>query len=188
MSDGTFVSGESRIAQAGKTIRRIFIEPAQVVALPEAVQAVREADAIVFGPGSLYTSIIPNLLVPELRESILRSDALKIYICNVMTQPGETDGFSVGDHLAAIARHIGHRLFDYVIVNNGEIPVALLADYAKEGAYVVRLDLDAVKRAGYKVIVDQLVLFQTYLRHDAVRLSEHIYALVQQYMQEMKHD
>ncbi|NBC73408.1 gluconeogenesis factor YvcK family protein [Paenibacillus sacheonensis] len=181
--DGTIITGESNIPKAGKAIKRVFIEPADVEPLEEAVEAIREADAILIGPGSLYTSIIPNLLVPKLAQSIVESDAVKIFVCNVMTQPGETDNYSVSDHLAAVHAHIGHHLFDYVIVNDGEIPEQVQQKYAEMGAKAVHLDLEEVKRRGYEVIADKLVLFRTYLRHDAARLSHHIYQLVENWMQ-----
>lgn len=184
MHDGTVVVGESVIPKAAKKIKRVFIEPENVEPLPEAVQALREADAILIGPGSLYTSIIPNLLVPKLAEAIVQSNAVKLFVCNVMTQPGETDCYSVSDHLTAIHHHIGHHLFDYVIVNDGEIPPDVLRLYAEQGAATVLLDLEEVERRGHKVIADQLVLFQTYLRHDAARLSNHIFNLVESWMQQ----
>lgn len=182
MMDGTIVSGESMIPKAGKAIKRVFIEPANVEPLAEAVEAIQEADAILIGPGSLYTSIIPNLIVPKLAEAIVSSEALKMFVCNVMTQPGETDNYSVGDHLEAIYNHIGYHLFDYVIVNDGEIPPQVQSKYAEKGAKAVHLDLDEVKKRGYKVIADRLVLFRTYLRHDAERLSQHIFQLVDDWM------
>nr|WP_123043835.1 YvcK family protein [Cohnella candidum]AYQ75755.1 YvcK family protein [Cohnella candidum] len=182
MADGSIVVGESSIPKAGQAIRRVFTEPEQVEPLPEAVEAIREADAILIGPGSLYTSIIPNLIVPKLAEAIVASDAVKLFVCNVMTQPGETDNYSVGDHLDAIHAHIGHHLFDYVIVNDGEIPPQVQDLYAEQGAQAVHLDLEEVTRRGYKVIADRLVLFRTYLRHDAAKLSDHIYQLVENWM------
>ncbi|EFM09562.1 protein of unknown function UPF0052 and CofD [Paenibacillus curdlanolyticus YK9] len=182
MADGTIVVGESMIPKAGKAIKRVFIEPADVEPLSEAVEAIQEADAILIGPGSLYTSIIPNLLVPKLADAIVSSDALKMFVCNVMTQPGETDDYSVSDHLDALYAHIGHHLFDYIIVNNGEIPPQIQGKYAEKGAKAVHLDLEEVKKRGYKVIADRLVLFRTYLRHDAAKLSQHIYQLVDDWM------
>jgi uncharacterized cofD-like protein len=183
MADGTIVSGESNIPKAGQPIKRVFIEPENVEPLEEAVDAIRSADAILIGPGSLYTSIIPNLLVPKLAKSIVESEAVKMFVCNVMTQPGETDNYSVSDHLTAVHAHIGHHLFDYIIVNNGEIPPQVQLKYAEKGAKAVHLDLDEVTRRGYKVIADRLVLFRTYLRHDAARLSHHIYQLVESWME-----
>ncbi|MBP3967110.1 MULTISPECIES: gluconeogenesis factor YvcK family protein [Paenibacillus] len=181
--DGTIITGESNIPKAGQAIKRVFIEPADVEPLEEAVEAIREADAILIGPGSLYTSIIPNLLVPKLAQAIVDSNAVKMFVCNVMTQPGETDNYSVSDHLAAVHAHIGHHLFDYVIVNDGEIPEQVQNKYAERGAKAVHLDLEEVKRRGYEVIADRLVLFRTYLRHDAARLSHHIYQLVENWME-----
>jgi uncharacterized cofD-like protein len=182
MVDGSIVVGESTIPKSGLAIRKVFIEPADVEALPEAVQALQEADAILIGPGSLYTSIIPNLIVPKLAEAIVASKAVKLFVCNVMTQPGETDDYSVSDHLAAVHAHIGRNLFDYVIVNDGEIPPQVQGLYAEKGATPVHLDLEEVTRLGYKVIADTLVLFRTYLRHDAAKLSDHIYHLVEDWM------
>jgi uncharacterized cofD-like protein len=182
MSDGTVIEGESKIPKAGKVIKRVFIEPADVSALPEAVEALKRADAILVGPGSLYTSIMPNLLVPEIARTIVESKALKMFVCNVMTQPGETDGYSVSDHLRALHDHVGRDLFDYIIVNNGEIPPEVQSKYAEKGAKVVHLDLDEVTQKGYNVIADQLVLFHTYLRHDAEKLSQHIHRLVENWM------
>ncbi|MGO4540975.1 gluconeogenesis factor YvcK family protein [Paenibacillus sp. 2TAB19] len=182
MADGSIVTGESMIPKAGQAIRRVFIEPSDVEALPEAVEAIEQADAILVGPGSLYTSIIPNLLVPKLAEAIVNSTAVKLFVCNVMTQPGETDDYSVSDHLEAVHKHIGHHLFDYVIVNDGEIPPQIESKYAEMGAKAVHLDLDEVTRRGYQVIADRLVLFRTFLRHDAERLSHHIYKLVENWM------
>jgi uncharacterized cofD-like protein len=183
MEDGSIVSGESAIPQAQGKIKRIMLEPAEVEALPEAVQAIAEADAILIGPGSLYTSIIPNLLVPKLAQAILDNDtAIKMFVCNVMTQPGETDGYTVSDHLEAVYQHVGHHLFDYVIVNDGEIPAQIQDFYAEKGAKPVEVDWDVVTGRGYKVIADTLVLFRTYLRHDADKLSHHIYQLVENWI------
>jgi uncharacterized cofD-like protein len=186
MSNGTIVEGESKIPKAGGKIKRVFIEPQDIEPLDEAIAAIREADAVLVGPGSLYTSILPNLLVPGIADEIMQSDAVKMFICNVMTQPGETDGYSVSDHLQAIYDHVGYHLFDYVIVNNGEIPPHVQAQYAEKGARAVQLDLDEVTRQGYRVVADRLVLFRTYLRHDAERLSEHIYQLVEDWMERKK--
>ncbi|MGG0823636.1 YvcK family protein [Paenibacillus turicensis] len=183
MEDGSIVSGESAIPQAQGKIKRIMLEPAEVEALPEAVEAIAEADAILIGPGSLYTSIIPNLLVPKLAQAILNNDtAIKMFVCNVMTQPGETDGYTVSDHLEAVYQHVGHHLFDYVIVNDGEIPSQIQDFYAEKGAKPVEVDWDVVTGRGYKVIADTLVLFRTYLRHDADKLSHHIYQLVENWI------
>ena len=183
MEDGTIVTGESKIPEVRGKIKRIFLEPEEVEPLPEAVEAIREADAILIGPGSLYTSIIPNLLVPKLAEAVLENtSAIKIFICNVMTQPGETDNYTVSDHLQAVYNHVGKHLFDYVIVNDGEIPPQVQVFYAEKGAKPVQVDWDNVTGQGYKVIADTLVLFRRYLRHDADKLSHHIYQLVENWI------
>ncbi|MDR9852012.1 YvcK family protein [Paenibacillus sp. VCA1] len=182
MEDGIIVTGESKIPEAGGRIKRVFLEPSEVEPLPEAVAAIEEADAILIGPGSLYTSILPNLLVPKLAEAVMASEAIKIFVCNVMTQPGETDGYTVSDHLQAIYDHVGKHLFDYVIVNSGDIPPQVQDKYAEKGAKPVELDYDEVTSLGYKVIADTLVLFRTYLRHDADKLSRHIFQLVQDWI------
>lgn len=180
MEDHSIVEGESLIPKSGKKIRRVMIEPADVSPLEEAVAAIREADAIIVGPGSLYTSILPNLLVPQIAKEAISSKAVKLFICNVMTQPGETDHFSVGDHLKAIEEHIGCKLFDHVIVNQGGIPKKVRDQYAKQGAEPVVIDYDYLSKEKYQVIADELVFFKTYLRHNAAKLSDHIYRLIEQ--------
>lgn len=182
MADGTIITGESKIPEAGGVIKRVFLDPADVEPLPEALEAIQNADAILIGPGSLYTSILPNLLVPKLAEAVVSSEAIKIFVCNVMTQPGETDNYTVSDHLQAVYDHIGIHLFDYVIVNDGEIPEQVQTKYAEKGARPVQLDREALDHNGYKVIADKLVLFRTYLRHDTDKLSHHIYQLVQDWI------
>jgi uncharacterized cofD-like protein len=182
MEDGSIVEGESKIPKAMGKIKRVFIEPKDAFPLEEALQAIRDADGILCGPGSLYTSLLPNLLVPHVADEIKNSKAVKMFICNVMTQPGETDNYSVSDHLAAIHDHVGYQLFDYVLVNNGEIPPQVQARYAEQGAKAVHLDLDEVAKRGYRIVADRLVLFRTYLRHDAEKLSDHIYQLVESWM------
>src|SRR5690606_30883260 len=122
----------------------------------------------------------PNLLVPKLTEAVLSNkNAIKIFVCNVMTQPGETDNYTVSDHLQAIYDHVGHHLFDFVIVNDGEIPTQVQDFYAEQGAKPVEVDWDVVTCRGYKVIADTLVLSRRYLRQEADKLSQHIYQLVQ---------
>jgi len=179
MEDGTIVSGESKIPQAGKRIRRVFLEPPDAEPLGEALEAIEAADAIILGPGSLYTSIIPNLLVPGVAEAVIASPALKIYVCNVMTQPGETDGYTAYDHLAAIEAHAGGaRIVDAVVVNESEIPREVLRRYAEQGAVPVEPDRERIEAAGRTVVADRLVKTSRYLRHDAKRLSDRIHGLI----------
>ncbi|EOD00418.1 gluconeogenesis factor YvcK family protein [Caldisalinibacter kiritimatiensis] len=180
------IKGESNIPivnkDTGSKIERVFIKPEKSYPLKEAVEAIKEADVIVLGPGSLYTSVIPNLLVKDIVKYIDDSDALKIYISNVMTQPGETDDYSVLDHVNAILRHTKKNILDYVITNNEDIPKSTLEKYYEDGAKPVTLSLEdeeALKNMNIGVIKDKLVdIKKDYIRHDALRLSEIIVDLV----------
>src|SRR5439155_16806307 len=116
--EGDRLHAESRITEAGRPLREIFIEPADARAYPEAIDAIADADMIVVGPGSLFTSILPNLLVHDLREALYASEALKVYVCNVATQHGETDAFTVADHIRVLEHHLGRRIFHHVLANN----------------------------------------------------------------------
>ncbi|SDH72138.1 conserved hypothetical protein, cofD-related [Aneurinibacillus thermoaerophilus] len=171
MQDGTVVSGESIIPKAGKRIKRVFIDEG-AKPLPEAIQALKEADAIIIGPGSLYTSVLPNLLVPGIVEAIRESRAIKAYICNVMTQPGETDGYTAEDHIQAIHDHVGNSLFQYIIVNNGKVSDEVLAMYAEKGAAPVIYSEEKLTAKGYRVIADNLLVYDKFLRHNAAKLSK----------------
>ncbi|GAB7386667.1 gluconeogenesis morphogenetic factor [Bacillaceae bacterium] len=178
MADGTFVVGESMIPRVRKKIKRVFIDPPNVQPLAEAVEAIRLADAIIVGPGSLYTSIMPNLLVPGIAQAIEQASAKKIFICNVMTQPGETDKYTATDHVQAVEEHVGKRLFDCVLVNNGNVPPEIKQRYAEQGAEPVRLDEDRLRSLGYRVVADHFIIYEKYLRHDANRLSRTIVRLL----------
>jgi uncharacterized cofD-like protein len=182
LEDGRVIVGESNIPKAGGRIRRVWIDPPEARPLDEALEAIRRADAIVIGPGSLYTSIVPTLLVPGISRAVAEASAVKIFVCNVMTQPGETDGYAASHHVEAIVRHAGERLFDCVIVNNGEIPADVLRQYAEQGAAPVLPDEDNLIAAGCRVVADKLFRISTYLRHDAVRLSEHIVRLTDDFL------
>ncbi|HBI02968.1 MAG TPA: hypothetical protein DDY49_02940 [Paenibacillaceae bacterium] len=179
MEDGTVVSGESLIPKSGKKIKRVFIDQENVEGLDDAIQALTEADLIAIGPGSLYTSILPNLLVPGIVEAIRNSSAVKVFICNVMTQPGETDGFSVADHIQAIHDHVGNSLFNYVIINNGEVTPQLREKYAVEGSTPVYYYQEEMIRYPYKIIADDfLICYDDYLRHNAIRISRTLRRLI----------
>ncbi|MDR6225644.1 gluconeogenesis factor YvcK family protein [Desmospora profundinema] len=181
MTDGSCVKGESQIPLAGKQIRRVFLEPEDARPIPEALEAIEAADAIVIGPGSLYTSILPNLLVRGMAEAVRASRGRTIYICNVMTQPGETDGYTAFDHLDAIHRHVGDCLIDTIILNKETPPAAILQQYAEEGATMVQPDIKRLQAAGCHVWADNLIQYRTVLRHDAERLSRMILQLAQEY-------
>lgn len=178
MMDGTIVKGESQIPHAGKRIRRVFLHPPKPKPQEEVIQAIREADGIVVGPGSLYTSIIPNLLVKGMADEIRKSHACKIYICNIMTQHGETEGYTASNHIKAIYDHVGPRLFDFTLVNN-EVPPSFLKErYANKKQSMVLPDLEAISAIGCHPISENLLLYRSMLRHDAYLISKHILRLV----------
>ncbi|MFC5711277.1 uridine diphosphate-N-acetylglucosamine-binding protein YvcK [Thalassorhabdus alkalitolerans] len=172
LMDGSIVSGESQIPKAGKKIRRVYLTPETIYPLSESIKAIEEADLIVIGPGSLYTSILPNLLVPGITDSIKKSKARKIYICNVMTQAGETDNFSAGDHVETIEAHTGKGVIDTVLMNEGEIPPSITSVYKKEGAFPVISDEERIEKMGLSLIKDEFLQFEGHLlRHDALKVS-----------------
>jgi uncharacterized cofD-like protein len=171
MDDGSIVKGETKISSTRRRISRVRLVPPNPRPLPESLEAIREADLIIFGPGSLYTSIIPNLLVSGVAEAVRKSRATKIYIANLMTQPGETIGFSVADHVRAVYDHTYPRLFDWVIINRAPVSPRVLRRYLAQGAAQVAYDLDELHRMGLLVILDHLVEEQRVVRHDAARLS-----------------
>jgi uncharacterized cofD-like protein len=186
MIDGTIVKGESQIPKTGKKIHRVFLHPPEPRPLEEAISAIADADGIVVGPGSLYTSILPNLLVKNMTESIRASHASKIYVCNVMTQPGETDHFTASDHVRAIYDHVGERLFDQVIVNNEVPPLEVQRRYAKSSQQMVVPDIEQIHKMGCQVLADNLLLYQSVLRHDADRISKHILKLIQERLRRLQ--
>jgi len=169
--DGSQTIGESKIPEAPSPIRRMHIKPADCKPTKEAVEAIRRADVVVMGPGSLYTSIMPNLLIKGISEELLKSRAKKIYVCNVMTQYGETDGYTVADHVNALIEHAGKRLIDYVVANNGRVPENLLDKYAGENAYPVKLDSEDVKKMNCEVIKANIVNAEDYVRHNPYKLA-----------------
>lgn len=176
LENGSIVEGESRIPEevikVGSKIKELTINPSGAEPLDEALKAIEEADAIIMGPGSLYTSIIPNLLVKNISKNIAKSQAIKIYVSNVMTQPGETDNFSVSDHLKVLKKYGGKNSVDYVVANNGNIDDKIKLKYLKEGSKLVSLDYDEIKKLDVQVIATDLVqVTKGYVKHDAVHLA-----------------
>lgn len=175
--DGTIVKGESNIPEAHKQIKRLFTSPALCQALPEVLSAIANADLIILGPGSLYTSVIPNLLVSGIVEAIEASDAKKIYVCNIMTQPGETDNYSVASHVNALITHAkGKKIIDAVLVNNS-LPDNISAGYAKTGSIPVRLDMENVAPLGIEIVSQKLIEEnrQGLVRHSSNRVARAVY-------------
>jgi uncharacterized cofD-like protein len=147
LEDGTEVKGETQITASRSAIRRLRLEPEQCLPLPEALNAIRSADAITVGPGSLYTSILPNLLVARVAKAIGEARATKIYICNLMTQPGETDGYTARQHLETVKRYAPEISFDYVIANNRPITAEQAARYSADGAYQIGMQDHLLEKA-----------------------------------------
>jgi len=178
LEDGRRIEGESNITEARGRIVRVGCTPAKPRALPRAIQAIEEADAIVIGPGSLYTSIIPNLLVPEIVQAIARRKIPKVYVCNIMTEPGETDGYTVADHIRAIDRACGDRqLFDAVIVQRNSPSAKALIRYAQRQSHPVDLDRDAIVALGRQVLSASIMAEDRdtgAVRHSSKRLGRFI--------------
>lgn len=169
--DGSVTLGESKISTAAAAIRRIYLEPANCLPTQEALQAIHEADVLVLGPGSLYTSIIPNLLIGGMVEAIVQSKALKIYVCNVMTQSQETAGFTASDHVRTLVTHTSPGILQVCIVNTRPVPAELLDKYQQEDAYPVEADVEAIRALGYQVVPEEVISTQNYVRHDPDKLA-----------------
>lgn len=177
--DGKIIRGESNISKSEVPIKKLAIEPEHVEPLDEALEALSEADAIILGPGSLYTSVIPNLLVDSIPVGIKNSKAIKIYICNVMTQPGETLHYSAGDHLEAIYQHGGYGLVDYIVVNDQPISNRdLLEKYIMDGAEQVEVDSHRLSGLGVKVLARPILDETRLVRHNARSLSTTLIELI----------
>ncbi|WP_442596166.1 gluconeogenesis factor YvcK family protein [Neobacillus sp. D3-1R] len=173
MEDGTVVSGESKIPFSGKRIHRVFLSPENIRPLPETILAIRQADLIVIGPGSLYTSILPNLLVPRLGEEVCKASAKKVYICNLMTQAGETHDFTASDHVQAIHDHMNASFIDMILVNNEFIPEPVKMRYHEELAMPVKFDLDRLKNLGVEVLQDEIASLENgVIRHDTKKVAK----------------
>lgn len=179
--DGSVTEGEASIPKVKRTIQRVWLKPEGSQATQEALQAIQQAQIIVFGPGSLYTSIIPNLLVKEICEAIVASDALKVYVCNIMTQPGETDNFTVSKHLEVLLAHTHPKIVDYCLVNTGSITSDLKEHYKQDGSYSVVADTAKIRNMGIRSIEENLIaVFDNYIRHDPIKLSRIILGLIEE--------
>jgi len=177
LSDGEIIRGESSITKAGGVIDHVYITPSRVKPNEDVLKAIEEADYIIMGPGSLYTSIIPNLVISNVSEKIRESKAKKIYVCNVMTQHGETDNYSVCDHIVAINKHVEENIFDLVIANSREFDDSILSKYHKEKQEPVKIDHEKIEALGIKLIKnnDVGIVDNNTIRHNADKVSELIY-------------
>ncbi|HEY9768422.1 MAG TPA: gluconeogenesis factor YvcK family protein [Coleofasciculaceae cyanobacterium] len=174
MEDGRIIEGESNIPEAKGRIKSIGCIPANPPALPTAVKAIEEAEYIIIGPGSLYTSIIPNLLVPDIRDAIANANIPRIYVCNIMTQPGETEGYSVGDHIREIDRISKRKLFDAVLVHRKLPSPVSLQRYALENSHPVDLDRQEIAKLNRRIVTANVMeedLSQGHVRHNSDQLA-----------------
>ncbi len=176
--DGSVTLGESKISHAAQDIRRVYLEPAGCRPTQGALDAIRDANVIVLGPGSLYTSIIPNLLVESMIDAIVQSKAMKIYVCNVMTQYRETHDFKASDHLKTLIEHSNPGIVQVCIVNTEPVPVHLLERYRKEEAFPVEPDIEHIREMGYQVMADNIISTENYVRHDSDKVAKLIIQLV----------
>jgi uncharacterized cofD-like protein len=172
LENGRLVKGETKIGKSRSPIRRIRLQPRVCKPLPETLAAIREADLITFGPGSLFTSVIPNLLVQGIPRAIQRSRALKAYFVNLMWQPGETNGFSASDHVAAIHRHAGIQFLDVAVVNTRAISARQRRKYAAQEARSVLNDVDRLAEMGLQVVATDLLGQGAVVRHDPRATAE----------------
>src|SRR5882724_64222 len=171
LDNGRRVHGETRITASRSRIKQLTLSPRRVRAMPKAIEAIRQADLILLGPGSLYTSILPNLLIPEIAIAIAKSKAPRVYIANLMTQPGETAGYALADHLRAIQQHTSHRVIDWVVANRKPISPDVARRYRAQGAEPVAIDLPKLQKLGFRVILDNFLEEHGVLRHNTRRLS-----------------
>ncbi|HTL48251.1 MAG TPA: uridine diphosphate-N-acetylglucosamine-binding protein YvcK [Verrucomicrobiae bacterium] len=173
--DGTTLEGETTITEAAKPLRNIRLKPEDCKAAADAIDAIENADLIILGPGSLYTSVLPNLLIKDIHEALLKSDAYKINIFNVMTQPGETDNMSAWDHLKVLIDHTDPRIVDACFVNVEPIPTEMVSKYKEKGAQPVKLDLNVMREKGYQVIEGRIIKTDGQVRHDPEKLAQLIF-------------
>jgi uncharacterized cofD-like protein len=178
--DGSWIEGESRIASGSRIIRRVCLEPRDPDPLPQALEAARTADIVVIGPGSLYTSLIPVLLVKELTEAIRRSGARVVLVMNLTTEPGETDGHTAADHLLAIRRHAPDLPIHDVLLNATPIPDALAQAYAAAGAMLVGPDTELLRALGHRPVMRELLGVGPKIRHDPHAVARAILELVRE--------
>ena len=170
--DGRVIEGETNITAYGKPIKRVSLKPADCPATVEALEAIDSAELIVLGPGSLYTSILPNLLIKDILEKIVESDALKIFVINAMTQPGETDHYTAFDHFHALLSHTDPRVVDTCFVNTQIIPKSILERYEETHSYPVKLDIAKIREKGCEVLNGGMLKLDGQVRHDPEKLAK----------------
>jgi len=180
MEDGSRVRGETKITASKGRIHELFLVPPDVEPVPATLQAIAAADLITIGPGSLFTSLIPNLLVRGIPQAIAASSAVKVFICNLMTQANESLGRTAADHIRALNKHAGANMFDYALINNKPASQALRAKYALEGATQVVVDLEAIQELGVQPVLGDYLDEGDVARHATSRIAHDLLQLVRQ--------
>ena len=177
--DGSLATGESNIGNQSKKIKRVYYE-APCSALEEVVKSIKDSDLVVLAPGSLYTSIIPNLLFPEMKLAIEHTKAKFVYCCNIMSQPGETTHFSVSDHIKSIEDHVGFDFIDTVLVNDGKIKPTVVQKYSDDHAHAIEIDQDILDEMGIHVIQSRMIDYNEAdeIRHDSKKVAAMIFSLL----------
>lgn len=181
--DGTKVEDETQITSVRKPIKHLGLKPVDCKATEEVLEAIDNAELIVLGPGSLYTSILPNLLIEDIFERVMDSEAYKIFVINAMTQPGETDGYTALEHLDALIRHTDPRMIDACLVTTQPIPKDVISRYSVQGAEPVYVDLAKIRERGYEIIDGEILKIDTQVRHDPVKVAR---AIMDQYLTVLK--
>jgi len=178
MEDGTRVRGETRITASKGRIRELCLIPPDVGPMPQTLEAIAHADVISIGPGSLFTSLIPNLLVRGIAQAIVESSATKVYICNLMTQANESLGLTAADHIRALNRHAQKQIFDYALINRTPASDEMKAKYALEGACQIVNDLEAVEELGVIPVLGDYLEEDGVARHNTMRAAQDLLELV----------
>lgn len=176
---GQIYEGESAVGTSGEKLDKLELDPPAPTAFPPAMQALEQADLILLGPGSLYTSILPNLLIPGIRQALRKARARTVLLLNLMTQPGETDGMMAPEHLQAVERHAGKGLIDIVLASSSRIPEHLLELYSETRSEPVRIDREAVEAMGVEVVEADLLAEGDLIRHDSAKLAAAVLDLAQ---------
>lgn len=173
-ADGTKTTGETLVGKVDKPVTRLSLRPEDAPAGADVVEAIEAADLVLLGPGSLYTSVLPNLLIREIRDALMRTEAVVGYICNIMTQPGETQGFNASKHAQIIIDHTSPELIDFVVVNTGKVPERLAAAYAAQGSTPVVVDAEglAALPGSPRIITSDLIYTDSVIRHHSGKLAD----------------
>lgn len=177
--DGSITEGEAKIPNSDLRINRVFLKPDNPVPTQDALDAIEQADVIILGPGSLYTSVIPNLIIKKISDRIVASKAYKIYVCNVMTQPGETDHHTASEHLGAIIKHSNKGILNACLVNSAEVPAEAQERYAQGGSVPVVADIEKIEAMGVAAVGTDLLSVNDYVRHDSEKLTKALIMLIE---------